>query len=96
MIDFFMPVPLNSGCLVTVVLPKQYSVNTVKEVNTLSAFGAKQERSELGGTLRYDKAANSFTISACDSYVENKMAAVIEIDSLIQPNFEAATESLII
>jgi hypothetical protein len=45
LLQFFMPVPLNAGCKVTVVLPRQYSVSTINQIYTLQAFGAYTPRS---------------------------------------------------
>jgi hypothetical protein len=50
-LEFFLPVPLNKGCLVTVTLPKQYSVSTVQELYTMNGFGAYKARSVKLGTL---------------------------------------------
>jgi hypothetical protein len=46
------------------------------------------------GTLKLDFGSNSFSISACDTYVENDIAAAIEIDSLRQYNYEGPTDSV--
>jgi hypothetical protein len=74
-LEFFLPVPLNKGCLVTVTLPKQYSVSTVQELYTMNGFGAYKARSVKLGTLQFDNASNSFTVMACDDYLENQTAA---------------------
>jgi len=75
-------------------LPQQYSVNTIKEVYTMQAFGAYKARSAQSGTLTIDQAKNSFVVKACDDYIENQTPAQIEIVSLKQFNYEAPTDSV--
>ena len=38
-LDFYLPVPLNPGCKLEVTLPAQYSVEDVKQVQSLAVFG---------------------------------------------------------
>ncbi len=37
-LSFYLPVPLNKGCQVTVVLPSQYSTSTIKRVDSRGVF----------------------------------------------------------
>lgn len=96
LLEFFLPVPLNKGCMVTVTLPKQYSISTIQSIYTMQAFGAYKERSLKLGTLTTNKNNNSFTMRACDDYVENSTAAQVEITALKQFNYEAPTDSVLI
>ena len=59
----------------------------------MQAFGLYKLRSVDLGTLTFNMAENSFTVAACDTYIENTNA-VIEIDSLKQYNYEAPTDSV--
>ena len=77
-----------------VYLPSQFSLETIKEISSFQAFGLYKSYTVAAGTLKLDFASNSFMISACDTYVENDIAAAIEIDSLRQYNFEGPTDSV--
>lgn len=55
-LSFYLPVPLDQGCQVTVVLPEQYSVSTVETVGSLQVFGYYKEYSRRGGSLQINEA----------------------------------------
>lgn len=38
-LNFYLPVPLNPGCKVKIILPEQYSVDYIKSLSTQKAFG---------------------------------------------------------
>ena len=38
-LDFYLPVPLNAGCKIEIVLPEQYSLDDVKQLTSQKAFG---------------------------------------------------------
>ena len=38
-LQFFLPVPLNAGCMIEVKLPPQYSVDTISTIYTDRVFG---------------------------------------------------------
>ena len=54
----------------TVVLPSQYSVNTVNTVGSDTMFGLMKEYTVATGTLIKNIAENSFSINPCDTYRE--------------------------
>jgi hypothetical protein len=56
---------------VTVVLPTQYSVNTVNTVGSDTMFGLMKEYTVAAGTLIKNIAENSFSINPCETYREN-------------------------
>ena len=87
-----MPVPLDAGCQVTVVLPTQYSISTVQTVGTFSMFGSYKEFSN--STLIKNNKNNSFTISPCDTYKDNQNLAIIYISKLLQYKYEKTTDSV--
>ena len=93
-LDFYLPVPLNEGCKVTVVLPEEYDVREVQRVMTFNVFGPYANYTEVQGNLFVDIQANSFQIEACKKYVENDDVATIQMFSLTQPNYEAPTHSV--
>ena len=45
-LNFYLPVPLNPGCKVKIILPEQYSVDYIGSLHTQKAFGKNQEYSE--------------------------------------------------
>lgn len=55
----------------TVVLPSQYSVNTVNTVGSDTMFGLMKEYTVATGTLIKNIVENSFSINPCDTYREN-------------------------
>ena len=59
-LKFYLPVPLNAGCQVTVKLPSQYSVDTITQVGSLQVFGFYREYTVASGSLIISKAENSF------------------------------------
>lgn len=93
-LSFILPVPLNEGCKVTVVLPSQYSVSTIEEVKTFLAFGSSREYTVSTGTLQIDSTENSFTIEPCDKYKDNNLDGMIRIKELMQYKFEQPSGSL--
>lgn len=93
-LSFFLPVPLNQGCKVTVVLPAQYSISTIKYVGTLQAFGSYKQYSLNSNNLVLNKTENSFTIEPCDSYRENDNVAILYISELMQYKYEKQTDSV--
>ena len=93
-LDFYLPVPLNEGCKVTVVLPEEYDVSEVHRVMTLNVFGSYQNYTQEMGNLLVDLEVNSFEIEPCKNYVENDNVATIQMFSLTQPNYEAATHTV--
>ena len=93
-LSFILPVPLNEGCKVTVVLPSQYSVSTIEEVKTFLAFGASREYTLAQGTLFIDSQENSFMIEPCDGYKDNNLDGMIRIKELMQYKFEQPSGSL--
>lgn len=38
-LNFYLPVPVNKGCILKVFLPEEYSVNDINTVVTKNAFG---------------------------------------------------------
>ena len=48
----------------------------------------------MDGSLIVDPTTNSFKIEACATYIEDNNVATIQLFSLIQPNFEKATDSV--
>lgn len=96
-LDFFLPVPLNSGCKLKLILPQQYSVDDIKSLTTLKAFGPIKEYTEALGNLRVNPNERSLTLDgACASYVSESTVATIYLKSLRQPNYEKKTDSLVI
>ena len=93
-LSFYLPVPLNEGCKVTVELPQQYSVMTVTAVTSLGAFGSIKVFTAKKQTLWLDTQKNSFMIEACESYKENDNLAILYIDQLVHPRYERMTDSL--
>jgi hypothetical protein len=93
-LDFYLPVPLNAGCQIKVELPEQYSINTITLVQTKAVFGALTKFSDEAGNIEFDERDNSFLIRPCQTYIENDNVATIQIFSLMQPNYEKATDSV--
>ena len=83
-LDFFLPVPLNAGCKVRIVLPPQYSVETVETVLTKNAFGSMQTFNEFPlGNLSKDPSLRTLSLrDACPGYIENDRVATIQLKSL--------------
>lgn len=81
-LSFYLPVPLDQGCKVTVVLPEQYNTKSLTKVGTQQVFGFYQEYSLTEGTLKINT-DNSFTISPCNQYIENDNIGVIYISKLM-------------
>jgi len=77
-LSFYLPVPLDEGCKVTVVLPQQYSTDTITIVRAHQVFGFIQTFSLDNGKLQIND-DNSFTIQPCDTYKENDNIATIYI-----------------
>lgn len=50
-LNFYLPVPLNKGCRITVSLPPEYSTNTIEYVGSLQVFGFYKEYTEADSTL---------------------------------------------
>ena len=93
-LDFYLPVPLNPGCRLKIILPEQYSVDTIQTLITQQAFGARQFYTEVQGNLRVDTIERSLTLEgACPQYIDNNNVAQILIYSLKQPNYEKTTNS---
>ena len=92
-LQFYLPVPLNPGCQVTVKLPEQYKVREVKRIRTLNFFGNVRSYTEAAGTLDIDKAENSFKIAPCKDYRDNKSVALIIIDSLLHYRYVTKSDS---
>jgi len=93
-LNFYLPVPLNQGCKVTVELPVQYSIETVTSVNSLMVFGRYVKYTVEDGTLLILKDKNQFIIEACATYIENDKIGTIYISQLRQWKFEKATDSV--
>ena len=93
-LSFYLPVPLNKGCQVTVVLPSQYSTSSIKRVDSRGVFEFNGIFSLQRGNLQINSTENSFTITPCEKYIENDNLAVIIIDSLMQFKYEKTTDSL--
>lgn len=94
-LNFYLPVPLNPGCQVKIILPEQYTVDYIGSLYTQKAFGRYQEYSESKGNLRVIPSERSLTlIGACEEYIDNNKIATIDIKSLKQPNYEKTTDSL--
>jgi hypothetical protein len=81
-LQFFLPVPLNAGCMIEVKLPSQYNVNTITTVYTDRVFGSTQTYSEDNGLLEIDLAQNLFRINPCRTYIQNNSIATIVIEDL--------------
>ena len=82
-LDFFLPVPLNPGCVVDIFFPEQYSVETVKTMTTLNAFGSLKVHNETNGLLEVSVGENRLTIkNACERYIEDNKVATILIRQL--------------
>ena len=93
-LDFFLPVPLNPGCVLTIFLPEQYSIDTISSLTTLKAFGAIKDYTETAGNMRVSVGERKLTLyGACDTYIEDNKVATIYITSLRQPNYEKTTDS---
>jgi len=45
-LDFYLPVPLNAGCKLKIVLPVQYSVDYIQSLTTQKAFGRLETYTE--------------------------------------------------
>ena len=78
-LTFYLPVPLNAGCRVTVELPEQYSVETLSVVNTLMVFGRYVSYTEADGSLLINRDKIQFVIDACATYIENDKVGTIYI-----------------
>jgi len=94
-LDFYLPVPLNAGCKVKIVLPIQYSVDYIESLTTKMAFGSITTFSVQQGNLVINRLERSLALTgACKEYIENDKVATIEINSLRQPNYEKTTDSV--
>ena len=94
-LDFYLPVPLNPGCKVKIILPIQYSVDYVKSLTSKMAFGSIRNYTIEQGNLVIDRLERSLSLTeACMEYIENDKVATIEINSLRQPNYEKTTDSV--
>ena len=70
-LSFYLPVPLDQGCRLTVQLPDDYDISTVEYVGSLQVFGAYKEYTVADGTLTIDRGDNSFMIKPCARYINN-------------------------
>ena len=94
-LDFYLPVPLNPGCQIEIILPEQYSVDDVEYLTSQQAFGQFNTYREDLGNLRVNTERRSLKLEgACPYYVVNNNVATIEIFNLRHPNYEKETDSL--
>lgn len=81
-ISFGLPVPVNEGCILTVVLPEQYNLNNVKSVAPSKFFGEYIQMLRSNGDVILDYSTNSFSIYPCKDYKENVQDATIFVQNL--------------
>jgi hypothetical protein len=94
-LSFYVPVPLDAGCSLTVTLPSQYNTDLINRVSSANMFGRYQSYSDGGrNPLEINEAENSFTIYPCREYLENDDMGVLTITELMQYKYEMRTDSL--
>ena len=82
-LDFYLPVPLNPGCKIEIILPEQYSVDDVVYLTSQNAFGKFNTYREDKGNLYVNVERRSLKLSgACPYYVANNNVATIDVFSL--------------
>jgi hypothetical protein len=81
-LTFYLPVPLDAGCVVTVSLPGQYDTSLITSVNSQKLFGS-YELFSAGSSLQISEEDNSFTFNPCAEHRENDDAGVLEINELL-------------
>ena len=90
LLDFDMPLPLESGCKITVQLPSEFT-EVYQQVSQIQVYGMFGFIRNLPFTV---KALSIIEIrDACLSYIENHIEAKIRIKSVINPNAVRDTES---
>jgi hypothetical protein len=53
-LSFYLPVPLNAGCSLTVELPSHYNVDTIDYVGSFQVFGYYREYTVDESTMTVD------------------------------------------
>lgn len=82
-LDFFLPVPLNQGCKLSIFLPEQYSVDTIHTLTSFMAFGSRKDYTETKGNLKVNVNENKLMLEgACETYIDDNMVASILIRTL--------------
>lgn len=90
-LSFYLPVPLNQGCQLTVELPSDYSTDDIEYVGSLQVFGSYREFVTADNNLVLGQ--NTFTINPCRTYINNDNIAVLYISKLRHFNYEIKSGS---
>ena len=93
-VQFFVPVPLDSGCVIDVTYPSDFTIsrNNLRSVQGVGLFG---ESRTLTGSLNTGN--NTYTITdGCNSYVAQDQPGILDFSTIQNPFTVKTTGSLAI
>ena len=93
LLDFTMPIPLETGCLIYVQLPAEFS-RAYQEMTAVQVYGMFGFIRSLPFTV---KSNNLVEIrDACTSYTDNSISAKLRIKSVVNPSSVRQTSPFVI
>ncbi|CAI2378427.1 unnamed protein product [Moneuplotes crassus] len=88
---FQVPVPLESGCIVEIKFPTDFTSFSINEVRGYSLFGGSIVKS--GGS--FNAGSNTYTLpNSCTSYVSSGTQGILDFDSIQNPQSIKITGSI--
>lgn len=82
-LQFKIPVPLNSGCIMDITFPSDFALNGA-DLTTVQGFGLFGGARVLTGSLNVGN--NTYTISdGCDGYVSQDIIGILDFNSIENP-----------
>lgn len=82
-LQFKIPVPLNSGCIMDITFPSDFTLNGA-DLTTVQGFGLFGGARVLTGSLNVGN--NTYTISdGCDGYVSQDIIGILDFNSVENP-----------
>ncbi|CAI2377119.1 unnamed protein product [Moneuplotes crassus] len=90
-VTFQVPVPLESGCIVEIKFPSDFTSFSINEVRGYSLFGGPTVKS--GGS--FNAGSNTYTLpNSCTDYVASGTQGIIDFDSIENPMSTRPTGSV--
>lgn len=91
-LQFKVPVPLNSGCIIDVTFPSDYSLSGA-DLTTVQGFGLFGGARVLTGSLNVGN--NTYTITdGCTNYVSQDLIGILDFNSIKNPFSVKPTDSV--
>jgi hypothetical protein len=91
-LQFKIPVPLNSGCIMDITFPSDFTLNGA-ELTTVRGLGLFGGARTLSGSLNVGN--NTYTITdGCTTYVSANIFAIIDFNSIKNPDSIKPTSSV--